>query len=654
MPDSDRRNRSATLRRLRELKAELTQTRRTLFDSVELTRTAMKAGRMFAFEWNPITDEVRRSADCGDILGPMLGATRLGKDSLKGIHPDDQKRLIQTVKSLTPENASYEAEYRVIDPGGKIATFHQSARAFFNGSGRMTRLIGMTADVTESRQDAATLRESELRYKEVFDNFSECIFLLDVTPEGRFKFAGLNPAEEKAVGLTSAEVAGRFVEDVLDADLAKRVTVHYQQCVEAGRMIKYDDALDLPHGRRHFHTNLIPLRDACGRICRIVGCCIDVTDLKNTQEQAIARQKLESVGVLAGGIAHDFNNLLGSILTSAELALEDLGSSPAAAEIQRIKGVALRAAEIVRELMIYTGQETAHLEPLDISHAVDEMLQLLKVSISKHAVLKTELRTNLSAVQANAAQIRQVVMNLITNSSDAIGERDGVISVTTVPVTLPKGEFVRLEVSDTGCGMTRETRAKIFEPFFTTKFAGRGLGMAVVQSIVHSHGGTIDVESEPGQGTRVQILLPCIGQPVKQKVYNTVSIPGEQNFNQTGSVLFVEDEVTLRLSVSKMLRKKGFTVVEAGDGSAAMDLFRSQKDNVNVILLDMNLPGLSSREVIAQAAHIRPDIKIVLTSAYSREKVIPSLEAGCIRAFVRKPFALADLVEVLRNTLAAD
>ena len=250
-----------------------------------------------------------------------------------------------------------------------------------------------------------------------------------------------------------------------------------------------------------------------------VGCSIDITDLKRSQEQVLATQKLESLGVLAGGIAHDFNNLLGGIVSTSELVLEDLAAgSPVHDGIENIRAVALRAAEIVRELMAYSGKEDAAFESVDVSRLVGEMLHLLKISISKHATVKVELPENLRAVRANPAQLRQVVMNLITNASEALGENAGLITITVTRVQSSQDpatsngsgeESIRLEVSDTGCGMSPEVQARIFDPFFTTKFAGRGLGLAAVQGIIRSHGGTIQVVSEPGRGSRFEILLPC-------------------------------------------------------------------------------------------------------------------------------------------------
>jgi signal transduction histidine kinase len=267
----------------------------------------------------------------------------------------------------------------------------------------------------------------------------------------------------------------------------------------------------------------VPRFTPAGEFAGYIGSGIDITDLKLAQEEALARQKLESLAVLAGGIAHDFNNLLGGILAEAELVEADLavGSAPRE-EIERIKARAVRGAEIIRELMIYAGEDQTDLvEAVDVSELVEEMQELVKTSISKHAVVRANLRDNLPAVWGNASQIRQVVVNLLINASEAIGEEQGVITITTAMVSggrelapnnvteLPFGNYVLLEVSDTGSGITEEARAKIFDPFFSTKFAGRGLGLAVVLGIAQAHGGAINLMSAPGEGTTFQVLLPC-------------------------------------------------------------------------------------------------------------------------------------------------
>jgi CheY-like chemotaxis protein len=325
--------------------------------------------------------------------------------------------------------------------------------------------------------------------------------------------------------------------------------------------------------------------------------------------------------------------------------------------LPNIQAVAVRTAEIVKQMMAYSGQEKAQFEAVDLSQLVAEMVHLLKVSITKQTTLKSDLGENLPLVLANPTQIQQVVMNLITNGSEAIGENPGVLTITTTHVNsvyfggfgqdTPAGGHIRLEVKDTGIGMTEEIQARIFDPFFTTKFTGRGLGLAAVQGIIHNHGGTIQVVSAPGQGSRFEILLPCTTLGPKARIATSEGMLAADN---TATILVVEDEEPLREAVSKFLRKKGFSIIEASDGTSAVEIFRQNAERVDAILLDMTLPGLPGSKVLQEARCINPATKVVVTTAYSRSTVLPDWEEA---TFLRKPYQLRDLFSVLSKVLAA-
>jgi CheY-like chemotaxis protein len=253
-------------------------------------------------------------------------------------------------------------------------------------------------------------------------------------------------------------------------------------------------------------------------------------------------------------------------------------------------------------------------------------------------------------------------MNLIINASEAIEEKDAVISISTSLATAQdvaaKGgtasqeeNYVRLEVSDTGCGMTKDVQAHAFDPFFSTKFAGRGLGLAVVQRIVRDHGGVISLFTAPGKGTTFEILLPCAGETPPPVPGASGGPRGKEQQTLYGTVLVVEDEDALRLAVSGMLRKKGLRVIEANDGSSALELVRTREDVIDVMLLDVTLPGASSRAVFEEARELRPDLKVILTSAHSREKIDTSFAGLRIERFIRKPFQFVDLMGLLQNVL---
>ena len=384
------------------------------------------------------------------------------------------------------------------------------------------------------------------------------------------------------------EMGDGWAEGVHPQDLGRCLDT-YTSSFDARRSFQMEYRLRRADGEyRCLLDNGVPRFEPGDVFVGYIGSCVDITDLKRTQEEHLAKQKVESVGTLASGIAHDFNNLLGGILAHSELALAELASgTPPEDELKRIGAATIRGAEIVRQLMIYSGQESEVLELVDVSRIVEDMLELLRVSVSKHAAVECELGQGLPVVRANPGQLRQVVMNLIINASEAIGDRGGVIRVTTGPVTIGRdssvtnsehladGDYLHLDVSDTGSGMTPETQARAFDPFFTTKLAGRGLGLAVVQGIVRRLGGTIRLASAPGKGTTFQILLPST-EVTAQAAGTTISRAGEEKLGpREASILVVEDEGLLRQPVSKMLRKMGLCVIEACDGSEALDLIRA-------------------------------------------------------------------------------
>jgi two-component system, cell cycle sensor histidine kinase and response regulator CckA len=271
----------------------------------------------------------------------------------------------------------------------------------------------------------------------------------------------------------------------------------------------------------------VPRWEPDGVLAGYIGSCVDITESRRTQQQTFSHQKLESLGVATAGLAHDFGNLLSGIIAHAELLLEDFPPDlPAVRDLQAILEIASRGSEIVKELMVYTGQDDSEPEPLDVSVVTEQMLELLRVSVSKHAILKTDFSRRLPMVLASPTHVRQIVMNLVINASEAIGEGPGVIELSTSQKSvaedeesdalshLPGGPYVCLAVSDTGAGIAPEIQPRIFDPFFTTKPDGRGLGLAVTQAIVRRYRGRVDVHSAPGRGTRFEVLLPRTGLAV--------------------------------------------------------------------------------------------------------------------------------------------
>jgi PAS domain S-box-containing protein len=494
------------------------------------------------------------------------------------------------------------------------------------------------------------LRESEERFRHMADTAPVMIWVSD--PNKLFTF--FNEGWLTFVGRTMQQESGKGCTENVHPEDLDRCWDTYSSSFDARRSFQIEYRLRRADGEyRWLLSKGIPRFEPSGVFVGYIGSCLDITDLKSAHEAHVARRNMETVGTLASGIAHDFNNLLGGVLASAELALAELseGSEPAK-ELRRIRDASVRGGEIVRQLMIYAGEDNEVLELVDVSGIVKDMLELLKVSVSKHVTVKTDLRPRLPLVRANPSQIRQVVMNLFTNASEAIGDRDGVILVATEFVRISGVDYVQLKVSDNGRGMTPAVQARVFDPFFTTKLAGsHGIGLAGVKGIMQRLNGTIRLSSTPGKGSTFQILLPCAeqkGSATGVEAGRASESPGP--FGLT--ILVVDDEHLLRRSLSAMLRRKGLFVLEVGDGSTALEVIRAHKIKLDVLLLDITLPGASSREVYEEARRLKPDLPVIVQSGRSKEMAATWLGNG-IQHFLRKPFRLADLIDMIRQVSPA-
>ena len=583
----------------------------------------------------------------------------LGKRLVDKTHLDDiAKVLANRRRLLEGKTPPYAMEMRTVRQNGVIKWVKLHESLVRDGSGRPKCSMAVVEDITERRENEVLLQESEKRFRNMADAAPVMIWVSGTDKLCTF----FNQGWLNFTGSTIQDAVGYGWTTKVHPDDREHCRESYCSAFDARRGYQKECRLRRADGEYRWVLTTGAPRFEAGAFAGYVGSCTDISDVKRAQDEALARQKLEGLGVLAGGIAHDFNNLLGSILATSELVMSELpDNSPAYDGVASIKKVADRAAEIVRQMMAYAGQENTVFEPLDLSDLVQEMLQLLYVSISKRAQLSLDLPRNLPPIRANSSQIRRVVMNLITNASEALGSNEGVISVALAhvrPAQIAFSErmsdtaatdYIRLIVGDTGSGMTEETRAKIFDPFFTTKFTGRGMGLAAVQGIIRDHGGTINVVSVPTQGSRFEVLLPCTNQAARPTRDRLVQTSPALAGSASGTVLVVEDEEELRLAVSKMLRKRGFYVVDAGDGTAGVKLFRANERKIDVVLLDLTLPGMTGREVLEEMRGVRPDLKVIVTTAYSQATAVKTLGGHQAWFYIRKPYRAAELTDLLQT-----
>jgi two-component system, cell cycle sensor histidine kinase and response regulator CckA len=501
------------------------------------------------------------------------------------------------------------------------------------------------------------MNEREKQFRTIADAFP--VMLWTTGPDKRCTFFN-----KRWLGFTGhtleSELALGWIGSVHPSDVP-RCTANYASGFDLREEFHFECRLRRADGEyRWMLASGVPQFSAGSVFSGYIGCCTDVSEVRLVRRQTLIHKRLETIGHVAAGIAHDFNNLLATIVAYAEVALADRPPRDTSVTVERIHAVAIRASEIVRELMVYAGRDEGEMTAVDLSVLVEEMLDLLKVSISKQARITTDLASGPPAVFAEVAELWELVMNLILNASDALQTTGGAIHIATSPVVvsaaqsnseLPAGSYMRLEVSDTGNGMSADVQARVFEPFFTTKSSGKGIGLSVARRIVRRYGGSIQCQSAPGEGACFVVLLPCgsaglsCHAAAEPQSLSQPLAPGT-------TVLVVEDEEGLRIPVSALLRQQGVRVIEAGDGTTALEMLQNDANEIDAILLDLTLPGTPSHEVIAAASRIRPDIKILLTSAYSSRDAAPALAATQVKGFIRKPYQFGELSRALSELLA--
>jgi len=405
--------------------------------------------------------------------------------------------------------------------------------------------------------------------------------------------------------------------------------------------------------------------DSSGVPCRVVGIGIDITDQKRNEEHLRHTQKLESLGVLAGGIAHDFNNLLVGIMGNASLAAESLAADHSVRnQLDEIVLAGQKAAHLTRQMLAYAGKGKFVMERLDLSTLIRDTERLLRSSILKHVDLRLDLGAGLPCVEADAGQMQQLIMNLVINAAEAITDQQGgTVLVRTglqrVDETrvgtqftgqeVAPGNYVALEVHDSGIGMDEATQARIFEPFFTTKFVGRGLGLSAVSGIVRSHKGELNVISSPGEGATFQVLLPAVSESRK----TVESGSAGAKLEGSGSVLVVDDESCVRNLAQTALKKYGYTVLVAEDAVSAIEILRQARQPIAAVLLDLSMPRMSAQQAVERIQTGWPETRILLSSGYDEEEVLSGFRGTQLAGFLQKPYTPAQLAEKIRAAIGA-
>jgi len=529
-------------------------------------------------------------------------------------------------------------------------------------------LASASSMAIEKRRSEESLLRSEKLYRTMVEKAKDGIV---VVVDGIIRLANqevcsmLGQDRDEVVGSPYARFVAPSSQEMVDDRYRRRLAGEEVQSIYEVDLLRADGstipgelnstALDLEEGR----GVLVFVRDLTERR--------RAEERRRQLERRLQHsQRLESLGVLAGGVAHDFNNLLMGVLGNAGLALKELEADHRAREtIERLEKAALRAAELTNQLLAYSGKGSFVKELLQLNATVREMIDLLQSAVSRKVVIRTELEDGMPPVRADAAQLRQVLMNLIMNASEAIGDRSGVVTIRTgllhvdgsylsetyVGEEVDEGYYTFVEVSDTGEGMDEETRARIFDPFFSTKFAGRGLGLASVLGIARGHGGTVKVYSEPGRGSSFKVLLPA---QTDSNGSRKEPPPAEEPRPQAeGTIMVVDDEESVRTVARLILEKAGYRVITASDGVEAEEIF-AESGGISLVLLDMTMPHRDGAETYTQLRRVDPDVRVILTSGYSESDATARFAGKGLAGFIQKPYTPGELVGLVRRVLGSD
>ncbi|MGH3030396.1 MAG: PAS domain S-box protein [Gaiellaceae bacterium] len=572
------------------------------------------------------------------------------------IHPDEQQSLAPSVAECRP----YEIEYRIVHASGDVRWVLERGQAVRGADGQV-RIDGAIFDVSETRRAAQALLETK-EYSETLIRTAN-VMIVGLDPDGRVRV--FNEAAEKITGYGQAELEGEdWFEVLVPRDRYPEAWADFVRWRQAGEL---PEDFESPILTKTGEERLISWRNSLvaqgDRVVGSISFGIDITAGKHLEEQLRQSQKMEAVGRLAGGIAHDFNNILLAITGYSDFALARLGEDgPAADDLREIQKAADRATGLTRQLLAFSRKQVLQPQLVDLNEVVTDLEGMLRRLIGDHIELQVELEDGVGEVLVDRGQIEQVLMNLALNARDAM-PGGGTLSLATRPVELSQarderhvglepGPHALLVVGDTGLGMDEQTRSRAFEPFFTTKEPGKGtgLGLATVYGIVQQSGGSISLDSSPANGTVVRIFLP-----LPQSLREAPTVLGADLDRPAGSetILLAEDEEVVRDLVREILEGAGYTVLAAADGREALRLSKAHAGDVDLMVTDVVMPGMSGRELAERLWLSRPEMKVLYISGYTDIAVFDPgvLDPGS--AFLQKPFSSAELTQEVREVLDA-
>jgi two-component system cell cycle sensor histidine kinase/response regulator CckA len=623
-------------------------------------------GRMGA--WIAEADDTGRAIYTSPSVYSVTGyaAEEVTRSHVIRIHDDDMDGMRQFVRAVHETGQAEPFTFRMRHQRGHQLWIEVTAAGWYPSPEGGFHSVSYNRDVTRRVQMNAALQESEERYRVVALMSSDLI--VEVAADGRVTY--VSPSAPDVLGFTIAEFGEMGPFETIHPNDLSRVQETLVRAVDSEAPVHFD-----PFRCKHKNGAYVWLESTGMKVVRAdgenryLGVTRDINErmleeerLREFAERMQRAQKLEGLGVMAGGIAHDFNNLLTPILGAASIGLTELeADSPVRIQLLKIQRAAQRAAALTNQMLSYAGKSPLLIEPLDLSKLVEEMGQLLEGTLSGGTALHLDLAPGLPPIEADSAQLTQIVVNLISNAAEANRAGIGQITIRTGEVVvdevspsaifaddLKPGRHAFFEVADTGCGMDAETVARIFDPFFTTKFTGRGLGLAAVAGIVRGHRGAVEIDSEIGRGTVIRVLFPVTTRQLVPSIQHTSEA---DSLRVNGTALVVDDDQGVRDLIEEVLTRAGLDVITATDGPEAIELFRRHAAEISVVLLDRTMPSANGPEVVDALSTIDSRVRVVLVSGYSQERATEELVDRKLAGFLKKPFTPEDLVEIVRAVL---
>ena len=632
---------SAVIEALHRLRRQAEQSRRDRLKAQTLL------GHAFAGSPSPMT-LVRLADSCViEANQAYLDATGVRRDQLIGRTPVEAGVVMENVDrgavftDLTRGGAVMLPEVQVRLPDGSRRTVIMSSQLLdLDGA---PHALSTFLDITERTQ----LATREAQFRELAESIHEVFWL---TSPGNTQIYYVSPAYEAMFGRRRDDAYADARDWIQVVHLDDRARV--EQFVAADgtvprsvqcRIATRDGTL------RSIRINAFPVLDAAGQVTKVAGSVEDITEWLALEEQVRQTQKLESLGLLAGGIAHDFNNILAVIGANIGLLAESAPSPDDSELIEEVERAVSRATSMTRQLLAFSRKQVTEPVVLDLNAAIADTRKMLRRMVGDDIVITTSLEPDLGRVRVDPGHLVQVLLNLAVNARDAMAQ-GGTLTLTTRNVRGPAGDEVMLSVSDTGCGIPPELRARVFEPLFTTKGAGRGtgLGLSVVHGIVDEAGGRIALRSEVGAGTTFEIYLPAVDAPV-DRVESAAACTAQGH----EKIVFVDDDLHVRETASRALRSRGYTVLEAGDAHTALQLLREHGEAIDLLVTDVVMPAMDGRELAEAARQQRPSLRVLFTSGYADDAVLRHGVHQAEVAFIEKPFGIRALAGKVRQVLDA-